>query len=78
MTPAFAGVAETGTLVLLTGPGSPTTLNFLPDVHIAVLPINRIVGAYEEAWDLLRQENMTPITSNLRLHLGLLLLWVCG
>ncbi|MDX1606445.1 MAG: LUD domain-containing protein, partial [Candidatus Competibacterales bacterium] len=35
--PAFAGIAETGTLMLLSGPDSPTTLNFLPDAHIVVL-----------------------------------------
>ncbi len=51
---AFAGIAETGTLVLLSGPHSPTTLNFLPDTHIVVLRADRIVGAYEDAWDLLR------------------------
>ncbi|MCK4940290.1 MAG: LUD domain-containing protein, partial [Rhodospirillaceae bacterium] len=34
---AEMGVGETGTLVLLSGPGSPVTINFLPDVHIVVL-----------------------------------------
>ena len=34
---AFAGIAETGTLVLLSGPHGPTTLSFLPDTHIVVL-----------------------------------------
>ena len=28
---AFAGIAETGTLALVSGPDNPTTLNFLPD-----------------------------------------------
>ncbi len=54
VTGAFAGVAETGTLVLLSGPDSPTTLNFLPDTHIVVLPAGRIVGTYEETWSRLR------------------------
>src|SRR5437763_11520928 len=31
---AFGGVAESGTLALLSGPDNPTTLNFLPDNHI--------------------------------------------
>jgi len=52
---AFAGVAETGTLVLHSGPESPTTLNFLPDNHIVVLGEAAIVGAYEEAWAMLRR-----------------------
>lgn len=54
--PAFAGIAETGTLMLLAGPQSPTTLNFLPDVHIVVLDAARIVGPYEDAWAMLRAE----------------------
>lgn len=59
VTSAFAGVAETGTLVLLSGPHSPTTLNFLPETHIVVLRADRIVGTYEDAWDLLRIQRST-------------------
>ena len=54
VTGAFAGIAETGTLMLLSGPQSPTTINFLPDTHIVVLRADQIVGPYEEAWDRLR------------------------
>ncbi len=54
LTGAFAGVAETGTLMLLSGPEGPTTLNFLPDNHIVVLKASQIVGPYEAAWDRLR------------------------
>ncbi|MBI1775607.1 MAG: lactate utilization protein [Proteobacteria bacterium] len=54
VTGAFAGVAETGTLMLTSGPESPTTLNFLPDTHIVVIPRSKVVGAYEEAWERLR------------------------
>lgn len=54
VTGSFAGIAETGTLMLLSGPESPTTLNFLPDVHIALLRTERIVGSYEQAWARLR------------------------
>jgi L-lactate dehydrogenase complex protein LldG len=31
---AFGAIAEIGTLVLISGPDNPTTLNFLPEVHI--------------------------------------------
>ena len=55
VSPAFSGVAETGSLMLLSGEEAPTTLNFLPDTHIVVLRSGRIVGAYEDAWDLLRK-----------------------
>jgi L-lactate dehydrogenase complex protein LldG len=53
---AFAGIAETGTLMLPSDPARPTTLNLLPDTEMVFLRASRIVGAYEEAWDLLRRE----------------------
>lgn len=34
---AVAGIAESGTLVLASGPDNPATLNYLPEVHIVVL-----------------------------------------
>ncbi len=52
----FAGIAETGTLMLPSAPTRPTTINLLADTEIVVLREQRIVGAYEEAWDLLRAE----------------------
>lgn len=54
VTGALAGVAETGSVVLLSGPESPTTLNFLPDDHIVVLRASRIVAHTEDVWALLR------------------------
>jgi L-lactate dehydrogenase complex protein LldG len=51
---AFAGVAETGTLVLASGPESPTTLNFLPDNHIVIVRADDIEGDYEAIWQRLR------------------------
>jgi L-lactate dehydrogenase complex protein LldG len=56
VTSAFAGIAETGTLMLLSGPASPTSLNFLPADHLVAIAQNRIVGTYEDAWMLLRAE----------------------
>lgn len=50
----FAGVAETGTLMLPSGAASPTTLNLLPDTEIVVLKTDAVVGAYEDAFDRLR------------------------
>ena len=52
----FAAIAETGTLMLPSAPERPTTLNLLADTEIVVLRSSRVVGAYEEAWDLLRAE----------------------
>lgn len=64
VTGAFAGIAESGTLMLASGPESPTTLNFLPDTHIVVLRASEMVGAYEEAWDRLRATGRMPRAVN--------------
>ena len=66
VTGAFAGIAETGSVMLLSGPESPTTLNFLPEDHIVVLRESRIVPHLEDAWALLREERGSmPRTVNL-------------
>jgi len=54
ITDAFAGIAETGTLVTASGPEHPVTLNLLPDTHIVVLHEGDIVGGYEDVWERLR------------------------
>ena len=51
---AFAAIAETGTLALVSGPDNPTTLNFLPDNHIVVLPREAIEADYESVFAKLR------------------------
>lgn len=51
---AFAGVAETGTLALVSGPDNPTTLNFLPDNHLVVLFAEDVVGDLESVFARLR------------------------
>ena len=53
----YAAVAETGTLMLPSAPERPTTLNLLVETEVVVLRASRVVGAYEEAWDLLRAES---------------------
>ncbi len=54
LTPCFAAIAETGTLMLASGPQTPTTLNFLPDTHIVVVHAGQVVASYEDALDRLR------------------------
>lgn len=54
ITGAFAGIAETGTLVMASGPDHPVTLNLLPDTHVVVLRESDIVGDYEDVWNRLR------------------------
>jgi L-lactate dehydrogenase complex protein LldG len=51
---AFGAAAESGTLMLLSGPENPTTLNFLPDTHIVVVNAEEIAGDYETLWQRLR------------------------
>jgi L-lactate dehydrogenase complex protein LldG len=51
---AFGGVAESGTLVMVSGPESPSTLNFLPDNHIVVRPAKDIAGDYETVFARVR------------------------
>jgi L-lactate dehydrogenase complex protein LldG len=55
VTGAFAGIAETGTLMVVSGPDTPASTSLLPETHVAVLRAGRIVPRMEEAWDLARQ-----------------------
>lgn len=54
ITGAFAGIAETGTLVMASGPDHPVSLNLLPDTHVVVLRESDIVAGYEDVWARLR------------------------
>ncbi len=54
LTPCHAAIAETGTLLLVSGPQTPTTLNFLPDTHIVVVRGDQVVATYEDSLDRLR------------------------
>ena len=52
---AFCAIAETGTLMLTSGPDNPTTVNFLPEHHIVVVEAGDLDGTMEEAFDRLRK-----------------------
>ena len=54
---AFCGIAETGTLMLLSGPETPASVSLLPETHVALLPVKRIVARMEDAWALARREH---------------------
>ena len=64
LTPCLAAVAETGTLMLVSSAETPTTLNFLPDTHIAVVRAGQVVASYEDGWDLVRRLGAMPRTVN--------------
>lgn len=55
---AEAGVAETGQLVLASGPAQPASLNFLPQTFIGVVFAGDLVGGLEDAWALLRRRGL--------------------
>jgi L-lactate dehydrogenase complex protein LldG len=65
LTPCFTAIAETGTLMLISGAATPTTLNFLPDTHIVVVNANQVVATYEDGWDRLRTNRGMPRAINL-------------
>jgi L-lactate dehydrogenase complex protein LldG len=53
--------------MLVSGPQTPTTLNFLPETHVVVVRRDQIVATYEEAWGHLRAvqtKGMLPRTIN--------------
>jgi L-lactate dehydrogenase complex protein LldG len=56
ITGTFCAIAETGTLMLVSGPQTPAAVSLLPETHIAVVPAARIVEGMEESWALLRTE----------------------
>ena len=59
LTGAYCAIAETGTLMLLSGPDTPAKTSLVPETHIAVVAASRIVRAMEDGWDLLRREHAT-------------------
>lgn len=64
---AFAGVAETGTLIMTSGAANPTTLNFLPDHHLVLVRAGDLCGDYETVFERLRDvygHGLMPRTVN--------------
>ncbi len=59
ITGCFCAIAETGTLVFLSGAQTPTATTLLPDTHIAIVPAGRVVSGMEEAFALIRAERGT-------------------
>jgi len=60
ITGVFAAIAETGTLMMLSGPQSPASLHLLPETHVAVVPASRVVSHYEDAIARMREERGQP------------------
>lgn len=60
ITGAFCAIAETGTLMMLSAPETPSAVSLLPETHVAVVERSRIVPGMEEAWQLMRTELGQP------------------
>lgn len=56
VTGVFCALAETGTLALVSGPDTPASASLLPETHVALVPLARLVPHMEDAWDLMRAE----------------------
>ncbi len=56
ITGCFCALAETGTLVLASGPQTHASMHLLPETHVALVPASRIVTGMEDAFALLRDE----------------------
>jgi len=54
LTPVFAAIAETGTLMVTSGRQTPHTLNFTPETQIAAVRADQLVATMEDGWDRLR------------------------
>ena len=56
ITGVFCAIAETGTLVVVSGADTPTATTLLPDTHVAIVSSTRIVDTMEDALALIRKE----------------------
>jgi L-lactate dehydrogenase complex protein LldG len=56
ITGVHLAIAETGTLMFLSGAETYAATSLLPETHIAVVPASRIVASMEDAWARTRDE----------------------
>jgi hypothetical protein len=59
------GMAETGTLVLASGPSNPVTLTFLGETHFVVVAADDIKAGFEDMWAAWRERGLDPRTVNM-------------
>lgn len=58
ITAADWGVAESATLLHLTAPGRPRSTSLVPSIHIALLPIHRLLLNLEQAYQQLQSTSL--------------------
>ena len=54
VTGTFAAIAETGTLMLLSGATTPAAVSLLPETHVAVVRADQLVATMEDGFARLR------------------------
>lgn len=64
VTAVFAAIAETGTLMLVSGPQTPAGISLLPETHIAIVPASALIATMEDAWLRLRVQTAMPRAVN--------------
>ena len=64
VTPCLAAVAETGSVALASGAGTPAALNFLPENHVVVVRARDIVPHVEDAMERARALDALPRALN--------------
>lgn len=69
LTTAEWAVAESGSVIVTAGPGRGRTVTLLPPVHVAVLPVDRVLGTVEEAIGKYAEAG-AELPSNLAFHSG--------
>ncbi|MEP7281622.1 MAG: LUD domain-containing protein [Rubrivivax sp.] len=66
VTPCFAALAESGGIVTLSGPDTPSTLNFVPENHVVVVHASQVLRHLEDVWALWRASGQPmPRTLNI-------------
>jgi len=56
ITGCFCAIAETGALMMMSGPETFASATLLPETHIAVVPASRVVAGHEDGFALMRSE----------------------
>lgn len=65
ITDATAGIAETGSIVMCSEAGRPAGLNFVPELHVAILHKSDIVHHLEDIWPKVRAMPVWPRAVNI-------------
>jgi L-lactate dehydrogenase complex protein LldG len=64
ITGAFCAIAETGTLMTLSGGETPGSVSLLPETHIAIVNASCVLPSMEDAWARVRAEGPLPRAVN--------------